>query len=317
MVMFELKHLRVFKEVAERGSFSAAAEELSYSQPAVSQQIAALERAAGAKLMDRTPRGIRLTDAGRALLRHAEAVLARLAEAEAELESIGAMRSGRVRLVSFPTGGSSLIPPATAAFHDRYPGVDLILSVAEPPVALDQLRSGNVDVALLLEPGFEVGSEDDGIERIHLLDDPMFLALPRDHPLAGRRRLKLAELADETWMHGSNEGCSCPDGMIFVRACHTAGFEPRVALHNDDYAAIQGFVAAGVGVALIPQLALESVRDDVVIRQLSEPKPIRRVVAAANGNGYRSPATEAMLEILREVSDGYLDESPPALAAVG
>src|SRR5215211_4802927 len=198
--MFELKHLRVFKEVVERGSFSAAAEELSYSQPAVSQQIAALERAAGAKLVDRTARGIRPTDAGRALLGHADAVLARLADAEAELEAIGTMRSGRVRLASFPTGGSSLIPPATAAFHDRHPGVDLILSVAEPPVALDQLRTRNVDIALLLEPGFEGGSQDDGMERIHLLDDPMFLALPRDPPLAGRRRLKLAELADETWM---------------------------------------------------------------------------------------------------------------------
>jgi DNA-binding transcriptional LysR family regulator len=315
--MLELKHLRVFKEVVERGSFSAAAEALNYSQPAVSQQIAALERATGAKLVDRNTRGIRPTDAGRALLGHTDAVLAQLAEAEAELESIGTLRSGKVRLVSFPTGGSSLIPPATAAFHDRYPGVDLILSVAEPPVALEQLRSGSVDIALLLEPGFERGSQDDGVERIHLLDDPLFLALPRDHPLAGRRRLKLTELAEEAWMHGSNEECSCPDGMIFVRACHAAGFEPRVALHSDDYAAIQGFVAAGVGVALIPQLALESVRDDVVIRELSEPKPVRRVVAAANGNGYRSPATEAMLEILREVSAGYLDERPPALAAVG
>jgi DNA-binding transcriptional LysR family regulator len=314
--MLELKHLKVFKEVVERGSFSAAAEALNYSQPAVSQQIAALERATGAKLVDRNARGIRLTDAGRALLRHADSVLAQLAEAEAELEAIGTLRSGKVRLVSFPTGGASLIPPATAAFHDRYPGVDLILSVADPPAAREHLRSGDVDIALLLESGFE-GSQDDGIERIHLLDDPMFLALPRDHPLADRRRLKLAELADETWMHGSNEACSCPDGMIFVRACHTAGFEPRVALHNDDYAAIQGFVAAGVGVALIPQLALESVREDVVIRQLSAPKPTRRVVAAANGNGYRSPATEAMLEILREVSAGYLDERPPALAAVG
>src|SRR5215207_2974975 len=210
--MFELKHLRVFKEVVERGSFSAAAEELSYSQPAVSQQIAALERAAGAKLVDRTARGIRPTDAGRALLGHADAVLAQLAEAEAELESIGAMRSGRVRLASFPTGGSSLIPPATAAFHDRHPGVELILTVAEPAVALDQVRSGEVDVALLLESGFEADSRNDGVDRIHLLDDPMFLALPRDHPLAGRRRVKLAALADETWMHGSQDICACPDG---------------------------------------------------------------------------------------------------------
>lgn len=314
--MVELKHLRIFKEVAERGSFSAAAEALNYTQPAVSQQIASLERATGAKLVDRMARGIRLTDAGRALLRHAEAVLARLAEAEAELESIGAMRSGRVRLVSFPTGGSSLIPPATAAFHDRYPGVELILSVAEPAEALDQLRSGDVDIALLLESGFEPDSRDDGLERIQLLDDPMFLALPRDHALARRHRVKLSALCNETWMHGSSHERACPDSAVFLRACHAAGFEPRVALENDDYAAIQGFVAAGVGLALIPQLALQSVRDDIVIREVAE-RPVRRVVAATNANGYRSPVTEAMLEILREVSAGYLEERQPPPAAVG
>src|SRR5919198_306117 len=128
--MVDLKHLRVFTEVAERGSFSAAAEALNYTQPAVSQQIAALERATGAKLVDRMPRGIRLTDAGRALLPHAEAVLARLAEAEAGPESIGAMRSGRVRLASFPTGGSSLIPPATAGVSGHFSGVGVVPSRA-------------------------------------------------------------------------------------------------------------------------------------------------------------------------------------------
>jgi DNA-binding transcriptional LysR family regulator len=314
--MVELKHLRVFKEVAERGSFSAAAEALNYTQPAVSQQIAALERATGAKLVDRMPRGIRLTDAGRALLPHAEAVIARLAEAEAELESIGAMRSGRVRLASFPTGGSSLIPPATAAFHDRHPGVELILSVAEPSEGLEQLMRGQVDIALLLESGFEPEPRGEHVERIPLLEDPMFLALPRDHRLAGKRRVTLGELADETWMHGSRGACACPDGAIFLRACHTTGFEPHVALQNDDYAAIQGFVAAGVGVALIPQLALESVRDDIVIRELAEPKPVRHVVAATSADGHRSAATDAMLEILREVSAGYLQERRPPLAAV-
>src|ERR687898_3102906 len=135
--MFDLKHLRVLKEVSERGSFSAAAEALSYTQPAVSQQIAALERQAGAKLVDRAPRGIRLTDAGRALVRHAEAILARLAEAEAELEAITDVRGGRVRLASFPTGGATLIPPATAMFRERHPGVEVKLSVGASSESLD------------------------------------------------------------------------------------------------------------------------------------------------------------------------------------
>jgi DNA-binding transcriptional LysR family regulator len=304
--MLELKHLRVLKQVAEHGSFSAAAEELSYTQPAVSQQIAALERQAGARLVDRTSRGIRLTDAGQALLRHADAILARLADAEAELEAINGVRGGKVRLVSFPTGGASLLPLATAAFRERHPGVEIDVSVADRDAAVDSLKSGEVDIAVLVESGFEVEPGDDRLDRLHLLDDPMFAALPAGHRLAGKRAVKLSELAEETWMH---DGSSCPDASIFLRACHTAGFEPRVAFENDDYMAIQGLIAAGVGVALIPQLALQGVREDIVIRPLSGRKPIRKVVAATLANGYRSPATEAMLEILKEISAGFLEQS--------
>lgn len=310
---FDLKHLRVLKEVAERGSFSAAAEALSYTQPAISQQIAALERQAGAKLVDRNTRGIRLTDGGRVLLGHAEAIFARIAEAEAELEAIAGMRGGRVRLESFPTGGASLIPPATAAFRERYPGVEVALSVAGHSGADDRVRRGDVDVAVLLESGFEPTSNDQRIERVHLLDDPMFVALPADHPLVDKRTLKLADLSAETWIQDSS---SCPDSTIFLRACHAAGFEPRVAFENEDYMAIQGFIAAGVGIALVPQLALQGVRDDVVIRSLTGRTPVRRVVAAALADEGRSSATEAMLEILQEVSSGYLTQRPAPLAAV-
>jgi DNA-binding transcriptional LysR family regulator len=310
--MFDLKHLRVLKEIAERGSFSAAADALNYTQPAVSQQIAALERQAGAKLVDRTPRGIRLTDAGRALLVHAEAILARIADAEAELEAISGVRGGQVRVASFPTGGASLIPLATAAFRDRHPGVEVILSVAGPPDALNSLRAGDIDIAVLVESGFGPESHDERIERTHLLDDPMFVALPADHELARKRSLNLADLSDQTWMHDSS---SCPDAAVFLRACHAAGFEPQVALENDDYTAIQGFIAAGVGVALIPRLALQGVRDDIVIRPLAGRTPARKIVAATLAGSYRSPATQAMLEILREVSGDYLAKSEPALAA--
>ena len=312
--MLDLKHLRVLKEVAERGSFSAAAEALSYTQPAVSQQIAALEREAGAQLVDRAPRGIRLTDAGRALLGHTEAILARLGDAEAELEAITDLRRGRVRLASFPTGGATLIPVAVAAFRERHPGVEVVLSVAGPPGGLEGLKDGELDLAVMLESGFGPERRDERIEYVHLLDDPMFVALRADHPLARKRAVKLADLADEMWMHDSS---SCPDAAIFLRACHAAGFEPRVAFQNDDYSAIQGFIAAGVGVALIPQLALQGVRDDIVIRPLAGHAPVRRVVAAAPAGGYRSPATQAMLDILWEVSSDYLTERQPPLAAAG
>jgi DNA-binding transcriptional LysR family regulator len=246
------------------------------------------------------------------LLDHADAILARLADAEAELEALAGLRGGRVRLTSFPTAGASLIPPAVAAFRDRHPKVEVELSVSGPAEAVDRLRIGAVDLAVLLESGFDPERGDDRIERTPLLHDPLFAALPASHPLARKRRLKLTELADETWIEDDS---SCPDAAIFLRACHAAGFEPRVALHNDDYGAIQGFIAAGVGVALIPQLALQSVRDDVAIRPLAEPTPVRRVVGATLADGHRTPATQAMLDILATISADYLPRRPKLATA--
>jgi DNA-binding transcriptional LysR family regulator len=310
--MLDVKQLRVLKEVAEHGSFSSAAVALSYSQPAISQQIAELESHAGARLVDRTSRGVRLTDAGRALVAHADVILARLADAEAELQAIRELRGGQIRLASFPTGGASLIPVATAAFRRRHPGIDISLSVAVMPSAVERLKAGEVDVALLVEPGSDSAPRDAQLDRAHLLDDPMFAVLPVGHPLAGKRTLRLVDLAGETWMH---DGSDCCDATVFLGACREAGFEPRVAFENDDYSAIQGFIAAGVGIALIPQLALQGVRDDVVVRALSGRPPRRRVVAATLCGPERSVATDAMLEILVEISADYLAKNQPPLAA--
>ena len=296
--MLDVRRMRVLREVAARGSFSAAADALSYTQSAVSQQIAALEREAGTKLVERSARGVRLTDAGRVLVDHADVILARLADAEAELEAIAGLRGGRLRATSFPSAGSTIMPIAIARFRERHPRVELSLHLAEPPDAIDQLRAGECDVALTVEASFDSPC-DDGIERIHLLDDPMYVALPAGHPLARKRNLKLAELVGEDWMLGSTG--TCPDTSIFLRACQTAGFEPRIAFHSDDYYAIQGFVAAGMGISFIPDLALVTVRDDVVIRSLGPRAPVRRIMAATAADSYRSPAKQAMLDILVEV----------------
>src|SRR4051812_20214466 len=149
--MLDVKQLRVLKAVAEHGSFSAAAEALSYTQPAISQQIATLERSAGTTLVDRTSRGVRLTDAGRALVEHAEAVLSRLAAAEAELAAIAGVRGGRVRLAAFPTAGASLVPPAVALFRERHPEVELSFSEREPEEATQMLRAAELEVGLVFE----------------------------------------------------------------------------------------------------------------------------------------------------------------------
>src|SRR5215208_1893756 len=147
--MLDVKQLRVLKTVSEYGSFSAAAEALSYTQPAISQQIAALEKSAGATLVDRTSRGVRLTDAGRALVDHAEVVLARLAAAEAELEAIAGVRGGRVRLSSFPTAAASILPSAVALFGERHPEVELSFVESEPEEAVAMLRGVELEVAIV------------------------------------------------------------------------------------------------------------------------------------------------------------------------
>ena len=296
--MLDVKRLRVLREVAAKGSFSAAADSLAYTQSAVSQQIAALEREAGTRLVDRSARGVRLTDAGRALVRHAEVILARLSDAEAELEAIAGLRGGRVRLVSFASAGATLVPRAIALFRERYPAVELSLEPGEPEEAVAKLRSGDADIALTIDAEF-CSVNDEGVDLLHLLDDPMYAVLPSDHPLASKPRIRLQELRDDPWLAGSQRGC--PDTMILVRACNAAGFEPRIAFHSDDYLAIQGFVAAGVGVSLIPDLALLALRDDVAIRALATRAPVRRIQAATLRDGYRSPAIEAMLATLGEV----------------
>jgi DNA-binding transcriptional LysR family regulator len=315
--MFDVKQLRVLRAVAEHGSFSAAAEALSYTQPAVSQQIAALERRAGTTLVDRGSRGVRLTDAGRALVDHAEVVLARLAAAEAELEAIAGVRGGRVRVSAFPTAAASILPSAVALFSERHPDVELSFIQAEPGRAATMLRAAELEVAVVYEyrklaqPEFE--SLYEGVELHDLLDDPMYLALPRDHPLARRQRLRFEDLAGETWIQDDTGG-EC--GRLHQAACRSAGFEPNsLGFQSDDYNVVQGLIAAGVGVALLPALALTNVRDDIVIRSLGRRAPSRRVAAATLAGRFRSPATAAMLGILEEVAGRFELPAGAAVAA--
>ena len=300
--MLDVKRMRVLREVAHRGSFSAAAEALSYTQSAISQQIAALEREAGATLVERGPAGIRLTDAGEAVVKHADVILARLSDAEAELEAIAGLRGGRLRLASFATAGATLMPLAIAHFRKRHPGVELRLVEAEPEESVPGLRAGELDLALVFEPNGISEAAESGVERHHLLDDPMYVALPGDHPLAAKRRLRLSDLAGEAFI---NTPSSCPCSRMVLGACSTAGFEPHLSFESDDYQTIQGLVAAGVGVALIPNLGLSTIRDDIAIRSLGPQAPVRSVLAATAAGGYRSPATEAMLEMLHDVSREY------------
>jgi DNA-binding transcriptional LysR family regulator len=309
--MLDVRRMRVLREVAVKGSFSAAAESLSFTQSAISQQIAALEREAGTTLVQRSARGVRLTEAGEAVVRHTEAIMARLAEAESELEAIAGLRGGRLRMAAFESAGATLMPLAIAAFRQKHPAVELSMSLSEPEDCVPQLRSGELDLGIVFESA--INRADDGIDRVHLIEDPMYLVLPRDHPLADRRRLRLADLAGEAWIGGQPD-CECTN--LISRACAVAGYEPRIAFETDDYTAMQGFVAAGVGVSLIAELGLTSVRDDIVVRDLGRDTPVRQIYAATLSDGYRSPATQAMLEILRDVASRY-ESRRPRLELVG
>jgi DNA-binding transcriptional LysR family regulator len=299
--MLNTSRLNVFREVVDNGSFSEAADALSYSQSAVSQAIAALEGELGAPLIERRRGGVRPTAAGAALAAHVGGILARMETAEAEVAAIAAGRGGRLRTASFPTAGSTLMPQAITAFRAAHPGVEVTLAEGEPEEMAPRLRAGEFDLVLLFEfegVGERLGA---GMRRFELLDDPLHLALPADHPLAGRKRLRLEDLREEAWVQTS---AASPCAKHVIRSCHAAGFEPTVSFESDDYQTVQGLVAAGAGVALIPELALSTVREDIVVRALHPASPVRKVLAATPRAAAATPAVATMLDLLRELARG-------------
>jgi DNA-binding transcriptional LysR family regulator len=300
--MLNLNRLRILVAVADHGSFSAAADALSYTQSAVSQQVAALEAETGVILIERLPRGVRLTPAGEVLLDYAEGIIARMHAAEAEMAAIAGLRGGQLRMASFPTAGATLMPLAIAIFRGQHPEVALTLAEGEPEEIGPRLLAGEFDIALLFE--FEGTSEWLGpqLERVELFEDPMFLALPADHALAARPALRLEDLRAEAWIQTS---ASSPCARHVVRSCHGAGFDPVVSFESDDYQTVQGLVAAGVGVALIPKLALAGARDDIAIRALSPHNPVRTVIAATPEGTRLTAAAASMRKILADVAQRY------------
>jgi DNA-binding transcriptional LysR family regulator len=311
--MFDVKRLRILREVAQRGSFSAAADGLYLSQSAVSQQIATLEREVGMQLLDRTREGPKLTDAGRVLVRHAEAAMARLEEAERELAAIAGLEGGELRLASFPSASATVLTEAVSVFHRRHPRVRLSVSDAEPEESLPRLRGGELDLALSFDYPSVPSIEDRDLQRTLVLTESMHVALQKSHRLAERHVVPLAELADQEWLCGSRPS-TC--GEVIFQACRTAGFEPQIGFESDDYHVMQGFIAAGLGVTLLPDLALPTLRDDLVVRPTDPPAPKRRVWAATRAEGSCSPATDEMVAILVEVGEGFAARSAERLELV-
>ncbi len=300
--MLSVQRIRVFREVLAQGSFSEAASALNYTQSAVSQAIARLEAEAGVPLIERDRRGVRPTSAGERLNEHAGRILTQLDAAEAELGAIAGIEGGELRMASFPTAGATLMPLAIAAFRSGYPAVTLSLVEGEPEELTPRLRDGEFDLGLIFV--FEgTGELGPGLRATPLFEDPMKLALPKGHRLARKERVTLDDLAEEAWVQTS-EASACARHV--VRICRAAGFQPRVSFESDDYLTVQGLVAAGVGVALIPQLALsQTVSYDIAVRELDPVAPVRHVVAATPGSGVSLPAAAAMLELLRDTAARY------------
>jgi molybdate transport repressor ModE-like protein len=307
--MLDVRRLRVLREVARRGSFSAAADVLGYTQPAVSRQIALLERETGATLLERRPGGVRLTDAGELLVSHADAILARLQDAEDELGAVLGLRAGRLRMATLTSAAATIVPLAIAQFRQRVPGVELSVAMLDPVGVLPLLRSGEIDLALCNDASH---LELEDIDAIPLFEEPMLIALPSDHRLARRKTLKLADLAEERWMLGTTT--ACPDAGRFIRACHSAGFDPKIAFHNDDYTAILGFVGAGVGVAPVPEMVVRTPPANVRICSLGSDTLTRPIVASLPA-GYRPASAQVMVEILEQVSGSWTAMRRPELTA--
>lgn len=251
----DLHTVRILRAVAEHGSITAAASALGYSQPALSQHLQRAEHRLGVPLLLRTGRAVRLTDAGRVVVRHAGPILAALTAAEDELSQLADRSTGTVRLAGFPSASSTIVPLLIARIADKHPGLRLVYTEAEPPEALRLLADGAIDLAVTFAyPGdpADPHAELSGIAVAALFEDPSVVILPRQHPLGTATTVPLAELADENWIGG----CPLCRGHLLA-ACGALGFSPRVAHSSDNSVAVLGLVAAGVGVALQPELALE------------------------------------------------------------
>jgi DNA-binding transcriptional LysR family regulator len=268
-----------------------------------------LETETGTKLVIRDRRGVRPTAAGATLVEHAETIFAQVEAAEAELDAVLGVRAGRLRVASFPSAGATLMPLAVATFRRRHPGVALTLAEGEPEEIAPRLRAGEFDLALLFEfPGVRE-RPGVGLRTVSLLEDPMHVALPAAHSLADKPALTLGDLRDEDWVQTS---ASSPCARHVVRSCLAAGFEPHVTFESDDYETVQGLVAAGVGVALIPRLALTRVHSGIVVRELAPRSPARKVVAATLSGPGVAPAAKTMVRILVDVAARYREDGAQA-----
>jgi DNA-binding transcriptional LysR family regulator len=327
--MLDVTRLRVLAAVARHGSVTAAARALNYAQPSVSHHLARLEAETGTRLVERSGRGIRLTDAGRLLAGRAEEILGRLNAAEQELAAHVGQREERIRLAGFPSALATVVPAAAARLRAEHPGVELLVAEAEPQTAVRMLRAGRVDMALVFayvqqgaagpqagtgaQPGTGpqaaagYGDEDEGVRARLLLDEPVHLVTGAGAAVPARTAgSRLASYAEHRWIAGCER---CRAHLLWQ--CELAGFTPQIAFTTDDFLVAQALAAAGLGIALLPDLALRTARHPG-IRTEPLPGARRQVLALTYGEPPGPPAAERLLDALAEAAEGKAAEGKAA-----
>jgi DNA-binding transcriptional LysR family regulator len=287
----ELRHLIALQAIGETGSFGKAATLLGYTQSAVSQQLASLERAVGEKLVERPggPKAVSLTEAGVLLNRHAEAIVGRLKAAQADLAAYAAGAAGPLRVGTYQSVSSRLLPALIRRYKDAWPKVDVQLSESAIDDELEgRLERGEVDLSFVMLP---VMSE--ALEAEELLVDPFVLIVPTDSPLAGRKTPPTLREIAEYPLIGYRQ---CRSMESVETAMRRAGCEPNIVFRTDDNGTVQGLVAAGVGVALVPRLTLQPTDGTLEVIDMSKLLPPRLIGVAWHRDRYRTPAARAFVE---------------------
>ncbi|WP_055500237.1 LysR family transcriptional regulator [Streptomyces albus] len=296
--MFDSRHIRTFHEVVRAGSYTAAARALGYTQPAITQQMKALERSVGTPLFVRVGRRMRLTEAGQTLARHAEVILDSISTAQQQMESLTRLRSGKVTVCAFPSASATLVPEALAALAVAHPGIRVGLREDEPPESLRRVVRGESDITLAFTyPGLHEQVPEELVE-IPLLEDQLTVLLPTGHPMARRRAVKLDELAGERWIAGC---LRCRAN--FLHECAELGFAPEIAFSTDDNLVVQSLVAEGLGIAMVPGLVLSFLVHKKVTGRALDPASRRQVSAYVLREHLHVPATARVLDALREAAE--------------
>jgi DNA-binding transcriptional LysR family regulator len=295
--MIDVKRMQVLRAVAVSGSMTAAAAHLRCTPSAVSQQVAALEKEAGTALLERVGRGVRPTAAGHLLIDRATIISRHVAETETALADLRAGRTGRLTIHYFASIGPTLLAPAIARVRRQHPCVAVDPRLTDPRDAVPDVERGLGDLAIVV--GHLDGKDHPGLHLVRLLDDPYRAVLPAGHPLTARDVVDLAELAEEPWVGGEPPGpCLEP----IVEACGAAGFSPEFVAKSEDYATAQGFVAAGLGVTLIPRLGLAAGHPGVAVRPVRRPEPVRAIYAVVREGALAQPALHTLIEALVEAA---------------